>query len=98
MCDNGKEYEHIRLTVDGNPDIWFRRRCDQTEKAEIITSDKGVIEVLTGLAKENPEIISILTEEDEEQLHAIVGKELVIEIRPSDGSISFWTEKAELTE
>lgn len=95
---NGMEYEHTRLSVEGKPDVWFRRRVGQEKQAEIITDDKEVMEILTGLAKENPEIVEILAEEGDEHFHAIAGPELVIELKPSAGSICFWIEQVELME
>lgn len=87
-----KVYEHIVLETEGGK-VWFRRVAGQSEQAEIITADAGVIECLTALAKENPDIITVLTEEGEEQIHCIAGKGLAIQIVPCSGAVEFWIER-----
>ena len=87
-----REYEHVILEVDGQK-IWIRRAIGQEEKAEILTDDAGVIECLTALAAENPDVITVLTEEGEEHFHCVAGKELVVHFVPCSGSLEFWIEK-----
>ena len=90
----GEQYEHICFEVDGRK-IWIRRKAGQSEKAEIITSDPGAIEHLTALAKENPDIVDVLTEEGEENFHCVVGGELSFHLIPASGGLEFWVETLE---
>ena len=91
---NGEnEVEMTRIITEGNEDVFIRRRTDQDDAAEIITKDPGVAECLTELGKVNPDVITILTEEGDENFHCIVGKEVLIHFVPSSGAMEFWVEK-----
>lgn len=89
------EYEVgiTRILTEENADVFIRRRISQENTAEIITKDPGVAVCLTNLGKENPDVITILTEEGDEDFHCIVGKEVLIHFVPSSGAIEFWIER-----
>ncbi len=90
-------YEHITLEMNGKKS-WIRRSIDQEEKAEIFTDDATIMKCLTEIAKTNPEVITVLTEEGEEHFHCIVGKELSVHLDPCSGSLEFWIEKEHMDE
>ena len=91
---NGEaDVEMTRIITEGNEDVFVRRRIDQEDAAEIITKDPGVAECLTKMGEANPDVITILTEEGEENFHCIVGKEVLIHFVPSSGAMEFWIEK-----
>ena len=91
---NGEvDVEMTRIVTEGNEDVFIRRRIDQEDAAEIITKDPGVAECLTELGRANPDVITILTVEGDEDFHCIVGKEVLIHFVPSSGAIEFWIER-----
>lgn len=87
------EVEHTKISVEGYQDLWIRRRTDRTDRAEIMTDDPAYIEALTRLAKENPDIISALTEPEEGGALFGAGRELIINVVPATGCLEFWVEK-----
>ena len=88
--------QYDSLCIDrGDKKVWIRRRMDCQTQAEILTDNPGTIKFLSGLAKENPEIINVLTEEGETHFHCIVGRELSINFTPATGQVEFWAETLE---
>lgn len=87
------EVKHAKISVEGYQDLWIRRRTDRTDRAEIMTDDPAYIEVLTRVAKENPDIISALTEPEDGGALFSVGRELIVNVVPATGCLEFWVEK-----
>ncbi len=88
-----RKYGHFCLDT-GKGKIWFRWPEDsKEERGEILTDDPGIISCLAALAANNPDVINILTEEGEENLHCIVGPELKCCIMPAQGNVEIWIEK-----
>lgn len=92
-----RETVRTRIAMEGGKEMWIVSHVpaagEKPKRAEIITEDTGVKDCLKELAAKNPEVITILTEEDAEQIHALVGPELTIEFRPVDGALMVWVEK-----
>ena len=88
-----KKFGHISLDT-GNGKVWIRQaKNGEKWEAEILSSEHGINVCLTGLAAENPDVINIVTEEGEENLHCIVGPEVKICLVPAKGNVEIWIEK-----
>lgn len=90
-----EEKKYGQISVDtGEGKVWIRWSEDSEEqKAEVLTNDPGIIECITGLAASNPDIIDVLTEDGEENLHCVVGPEFKFCLVPAHGNIEIWIEK-----
>lgn len=85
-----EQYEEFCFDT-GLRKIWIRRRVCSTQ-AEILTDDATVAKCLSGLGRENPTLINVLSEEGEMPFHCIVGREISINFIPSSGHFEFWLE------
>lgn len=84
---------HICLDT-GNGKVWIRQKENGDKwEAEVMSSDAGVNECIAGLADDNPDVVNVLTEEGEENLHCIVGPEFKICLVPAYGNVEIWIEK-----
>ena len=90
-------YGHSVLEVEDGK-VWIRQNLHDAKKAEILTDSQRVIKVLSKMASENPDVVSILTEEGEEHFHCIVGPEVSINIRPCGCTFEWWIETEALVE
>ena len=81
-------YQNIKIELPSGV-IWFRRSLDQTEKAEILTNHGDIANVLRDIAADYPEIVTVLTEEGEENFHCVVGPELTLMIPPCSGVLEW---------
>ena len=90
-----EEKKYGQISVDtGKGKVWIRwpENGDKWE-AEVMSSDDGVNECIAGLANDNPDVVNVLTEEGEENLHCIVGPEFKICLVPAYGNVEIWIEK-----
>lgn len=88
-----KKYGQYILET-GNGKLYFRyAEGSEDAKAEILTDNPVAIQCLTNMAKENPDVITVLTKEGEEHFHCIVGPEFQIFVIPATKSIEYWIVK-----
>lgn len=92
------EVEQIRISISGEPDVWFRRRIRTDDDGniietggdcEIVSSHSGVEEALTDLEKDYPKIVRVLSRNEDGGLHAIIGPEVCVVLFPQDGTVQF---------
>lgn len=90
--------EHVRVSIEGSPEVWFRRRISEDEDGnvtcraldmEIITSNQEVEDCLKELAEANPEAVRILTTNEDGGFHAVVGPEICVILMPLEGTMKF---------
>lgn len=90
--------EHVRVSLEGSPEVWFRRRISEDEEGnvtcraldmEIVTSNQEVEDCLKDLAEANPEAVKILTTNEDGGFHAIVGPEICVILMPPEGTMQF---------
>ena len=92
------ETEQVRVSMDGEPDVWFRRRIGlqkdgvETEaeaRAEVITDNPDVAAVLKDLAERYPADAEILSGAEDGRFHAILSGNITIHLLPPKGSLAF---------